>query len=351
MQKITIGSNQAGQRLDKFLHKYLPNAGTSFLFKMLRKKNITLNGKKAQGNEILSEGDTVESFFSEETFKQFQGSDYEDSSVNNAIPHSNLEKQNEYQKAYQSIHDIQIIYEDDNVLILNKPVGVLSQKAEAKDISANEWLIGYLLNQGDLTNEELKTFKPSVCNRLDRNTSGLLLCGKSLAGSQKLSKDLKERSVHKYYRTVCVGELTIEQTIQGYLIKDEKSNKVTIVEEVPRNCPNPKDYSPITTTYKPLKVCNNFTLLEIELVTGKPHQIRAHLASIKHPIIGDTKYGYDKINQAMQKQFSLKNQLLHAYCVAFETEDGALSKLSSKKITAPLPKQFIRIATQLNLIE
>lgn len=342
MQQISITANQAGQRLDKFLQKYFPQAGSGFLFKMLRKKNITLNGKKAQGNEILSEGDTVESFFSDETFRLFSGKD-------------NLKNHNigvdEYQKAYQTLTLIQIVYEDEHVIILNKPTGVLSQKADKKDISANEWLIGYLFSSKQLTEAEFQTFKPSVCNRLDRNTSGLLLCGKSLAGSQALSRILRDRTAHKFYRTVCKGVLKEKKTIQGYLSKNEKRNQVTVVDKLPASGKQSDEYSPICTIYEPIKSVGNFTLLEIELVTGKPHQIRAHLASIGHPIIGDTKYGDPQVNQRMKEQFSLQHQLLHAFRIQFPKESGALEQVSEKEIFAKLPEKFREIVRSLRLTE
>lgn len=340
MQQITIVGNQAGQRLDKFLQKYLPNAGTGFLFRMLRKKNITLNGKKALGNEILSVGDTIESYFSEETFQSFSGQNSSQSQIN--------VKSDEYRNAYRKLSHIQIVSEDEHVLILNKPVGILSQKAESTDCSANEWLIGYLLASNQLTGEDLQTFKPSVCNRLDRNTSGLILCGKTLSGSQALSRILKERTVHKYYWTVCNGILKQAQTIKGFLKKDEKRNRVTIVKEIPAS-DNADLYSPICTVYTPLRTVGEYTLLEIELVTGKPHQIRAHLASIGHPIIGDRKYGNPGTNQYMEKKFGLKHQLLHAYRVVFEKEKGALAQFSEQEIRAELPVQFRKILHALDL--
>ena len=171
MQLLTIGKNQAGQRLDKYLKKALPGAGTGFLYKMLRKKNITLNGKKAEGKEILTEGDEVKCFFSEETFASLSGT-------------KSAEDTSDYRKAYRLLRDVCVIYEDDDILLLDKPAGVLTQKAKPEDLSLNEWLIGHLLETGAIKEADLATFHPSVCNRLDRNTSGIVLCGKTLAGSQ-----------------------------------------------------------------------------------------------------------------------------------------------------------------------
>lgn len=336
MQQITIGPNEAGQRLDKFLHKYLPNAGTSFLYKMLRKKNITLNGKKAEGKEALSEGDIIRCFFAEETFLKFAGKEV------------TCEKTSSYTEAYKELSDITVLYEDEHIIVLNKPAGLLTQKAKDTDLSLNEWLIGYLLTTGKITDTQLKTFKPSVCNRLDRNTSGLVLCGKSLKGSQYLSRIIKEHSLRKFYYTVCEGTISKELLLEGYLTKNERTNTVTVVSGKEHTTCN-GDY--IKTIFTPLAQGSYHstnhtnhelyaTLLGVELFTGKTHQIRAHLSSIGHPILGDRKYGGSL-------QFQLKYQLLHAHHVIFP-EDTEFPHLSGKTIVAPCPKQFVQIATALN---
>lgn len=334
MQEIIIGSNQAGQRLDKFLHKYLPNAGSSFLYKMLRKKNITLNGKKADGKEILQINDRIQSFFSDETFAKFSGKLLDLSvSVGENIHNNSIDV---YNRAFHhsDMKDITVLYEDAHVLILNKPVGILTQKAKDTDISLNEWMIGYLLDRGVLTANELELFKPSVVNRLDRNTSGIVLCGISLKGSQVLSKMIKDRSIGKFYRTICVGHVTEATVLKGGLIKNELTNKVSV----------DKKGIGIETAFVPIKkLRENMTYLEVELITGKTHQIRAHLASIKHPLIGDTKYGNERFNQNVRKKYNLKNQLLHAYRIEFPVMEGVLAGLSDKIIIAPLPELFQRI--------
>lgn len=334
MQEIIIGPNQAGQRLDKFLHKYLPNAGSSFLYKMLRKKNITLNGKKAEGKEILEIDDKIQSYFSDETFKKFAGN------VTDITEHEGKQSlkilTDRYEKAYKNpeMKGITVLYEDAHVLILNKPVGILTQKAKDSDISLNEWMIGYLLNKGVYTSKELELFKPSVVNRLDRNTSGMVLCGISLKGSQSLSKMIKDRTIGKFYRTICVGQVKEAKVLRGNLTKNKLTNIVTVDEEG----------QGIETAFVPIECLkNNMTYLEVELITGKTHQIRAHLASIQHPLIGDTKYGNEKMNQQVCKKYGLKNQLLHAYRMEFPAMDGELKGLSEKIIIAPLPEQFNRI--------
>ena len=184
MQKVTISANDAGQRLDKFLKKYLDAAPGSFLYKMLRKKNITLNGKKAAGSEKLALGDEVCFWLSDETIEKFRKKGSEDKWVLSPGEGGPAD-------------DPFILYEDANVLIMNKPAGELSQKAREEDFSINERMIAYLLSTGQLTREELQRFRPSVCNRLDRNTSGLITAGKTLTGLQFLSESFRERSIHK----------------------------------------------------------------------------------------------------------------------------------------------------------
>lgn len=336
MQSITIKQNEAGQRMDKLLHKVLPAASTGFLYKMLRKKNITLNEKKAEGKEILKEGDVIRFYLSDETYKKF---------AQEASEKKDLSK--ECIQAFHDIKGIQVLFENEHILAVNKPVGVLTQKAEETDQSLNEWLIGYLLNKKEISEEELKTFHPSVANRLDRNTSGIVLCGKSLPGLQFLSKHIKERTVSKHYRTIVVGRIDKEERIDGYLSKNEATNKVTVVKNL-QSISDSKAFSKIHTGYCPIQATNDFTYLDVNLITGKAHQIRAHLASVSHPLIGDVKYGREKINLMFRQKYHLKHQLLHAYSIQFpELEEEAFVELSGKKIIAPLPEQYKRIVSEL----
>ena len=260
MKEIRIGENESGQRLDKFLLKYMNRAPKSFLYKMMRKKNITLNGKKAQGNEQLKKGDTVKLFLSEETIGKFS------------------EKQD---YAGNAEAELDILYEDKHTIFINKPVGMLSQKAGQKDVSLVEHLIAYLLKTGQIRPDELASFRPSVCNRLDRNTSGIVAAGKTLAALQELSRMFRERTIRKYYLCLVAGTVTEKRRISGWLSKDEKTNKVAV-----RSTPDGESV-PIETEYRPVRSRDETTLLEVHLITGKTHQIRAHLASEGHPIIGD----------------------------------------------------------------
>lgn len=314
MQEIIVAANEAGQRLDKMLAKYLNEAPKSFLYKMLRKKNIVLNGKKATGNEKLAVGDSVKLFLADETIAKFS---------NIHAVHTNV--------------TLDIIYEDENVLLINKPVGMLSQKAAANDESLVEHIISYMLETRQLTEEELRKFRPSVCNRLDRNTSGLVAAGKSLAGLQEMGTLFKNRSLRKYYRCLVAGEVKHSQSVSGYLVKDEKTNKVTVSKAEKGDC------LPIETEYEPLWSNGKYTYLEVHLITGRTHQIRAHLASIGYPIIGDYKYGSKKVNDRLKEQYGLKSQLLHAYRLEMPACTGELSNLSERKFVASLPKLFQNI--------
>lgn len=349
MQSVKITPNEAGQRFDKFLHKYFPEAGSGFLYKMLRKKNITLNGKKADGKEMLSVGDEVRTFFAQETFEKFRG--IHPGSSNDSLRAGEIslraKEMEEYIKAYQKLSPIEILYEDSNIVIVNKPAGILTQKAKPGDLSLNEWLIGYLLHTNAILPETLSTFHPSVCNRLDRNTSGLVLCGKSLPGSQHLSSLIKNRTIQKFYRTICLGPIENSFRLNGYLYKDEKTNKVTIFDSLPSDAAIQKTTSPIRTGFHPLTHNKNYTLLEVELITGKTHQIRSHLAYLGHPIIGDLKYGNPSQNQGLRKQFGLSHQLLHAYRIVFPKETGVFEALSNREIIAPYPKEFETIQRAL----
>ncbi len=320
MQEIRITANESGQRLDKFLSKYMKKAPKSFLYKMLRKKNIKLNQARAEGNEILHDGDCVQLYLSEATIIQFQ--------EQNACP------------AATPLAKSQILYEDGDILIINKQVGQLSQKASSVDISLNEQLVSY----ASKVYGTQQAFTPSVCNRLDRNTSGIVLCGLSLSGSRYLSKKLHDRTLDKYYHTIVSGRLAEPMTIHGYLWKNEKTNRVSVIKTLPNEAAISHEYTPIETQYEPIAISSGYTLLRVKLITGKTHQIRAHLASIGHPIVGDMKYGDRKCNQMFRDKWGLQSQLLHAYEVRFP-EDG--SKWSGRSFVAEEPARFERIKQRL----
>lgn len=313
MKQIKVQEAEANQRLDKLLSRYLKKAPKSFLYKMLRKKNITLNGKKADGSEKLQSGDEIRIFLSDETYEKFAGQEIP---VKNQYP----------------VKALDIIYEDKHILLVNKPVGMLSQKAKPSDISLNEYLLGYLYQRGIW--DETAPFKPSICNRLDRNTSGIVVCGKSLAGLQQMSELLRNRSLHKYYQCLVKGQMKEAKRIEGYLWKNTATNKVQILKEAR------EDAQPIVTEYRPLYVMDDATVLEVCLITGRSHQIRAHLASIGHPLIGDYKYGERSINEQYKKNYGLEHQLLHAYRLVLPELSPPLEALSGREFKAKLPKQM-----------
>lgn len=405
MREFVVAGAEAGGRFDKYLKRLLPEASAGFLYKMLRKKNITLNDKKAEGKEILAEKDVVKLFFSEETYLKFAGRFGEVSGRNEAdeenkdfvkMPEKDCQKEGfsrcpdrdclkrysfrksgmDYRKAYQQLGKIPVIYEDDDILILNKPAGVLSQKAKKEDVSLNEWMIGYLLEKKEVSEEGLSWFRPSVCNRLDRNTSGLLLCGKSLRGSRYLSEILRDRSLHKYYLAYVQGKIKDPITLNGYLKKAEEKNISEIISEEEyqqkimteamvaetgyrqkslggksgrktlAKDKTGRGYQKIETIIKPLSYFKemNCTKLEILLITGKSHQIRAHLAAVGHPVIGDIKYGWKPKSRA---DVEWKYQLLHAHRMEFPKSAGTFAHLSGKVVIAPLPEEFEKMEGQL----
>ena len=317
MQKVTIGQNESGQRLDKYLAKYLKEAPKSFIYKMLRKKNITLNEKKAEGSEKLENGDILTFWLSDETLAKFRGGQPSADFTRLPFP--------------------EIVFENRDIIIMNKPVGLLSQKASPDDVSINEMMIAYLMDSGNVSESSLQTFRPSICNRLDRNTSGLITGGKTLEGLQILSRAFRDRSIHKYYFCLVKGKIEQKASVRGYLQKDEQTNKVTITSHSTRN----SDY--IETEYEPVETNGSLTLLKVRLITGRTHQIRAHLASIGCPIIGDPKYGDSTVNEHFRKKYRLRHQLLHAGILQMPEKSRSFPALSGMIFTAQLPAAFSQI--------
>lgn len=358
MYQTIITKREAGQRFDKYLHRILPSAGSGFLHKMLRKKNITLNGQKADGSEKTAAGDCVAIYFSDATLKKFMDAgDAEDTiqtaHVTGHTKKSGADEAEEYLTAYHNLPNIKVLYENDHILLADKPAGVLSQKASKEDFSLNEWLLGYLLHNGAVTMTEFAFYKPSVCNRLDRNTSGIVLCAKSLQGAQMLSELLKYRTLHKYYQLYVKGRIHEAHMIEGFLVKDERHNKVTVVPvdaqdmNTGQHAAGPQQETEgayIRTAYRPLKTEEDKTLLEVELFTGKTHQIRAHLASIGHPLLGDYKYGDKAWNDIYQKKYHIRSQLLHAYKIVFPQLEAPFTDLSGKTFYAELPDIFRKVS-------
>ena len=303
----TVSENQLGQRLDQALAEMFPDYSRSRIKEWILDQRVLVNGKVCdKPKEKVLGGEQVAINAEIEEEARFEPQD---------IP-------------------LDIVYEDEKVIFLNKPAGVLSQKAKETDVSLTEALGAYLSekNAGEET-----MFRAGLCNRLDRNTSGLILAGKTVAATQQLSELIAERAVGKYYLTVVKGTVTETERIRGYLTKNERTNRVSIQRE------QQGDAVYIETAYRPLCAGRGCTLLEVELVTGKSHQIRSHLASIGHPLAGDTKYGDAEFNRRFREKYGLKYQLLHSWKAVFPELTGTLSDLSGKTFTAPLPSSVRRI--------
>ncbi len=304
MREMVISQNQCGQRLDKFLQKYMKEATGSFIYKMLRKKNIKLNGKKAEGKERLQQGDVVTLYLADETLDKFCGV------VTGAKTTTKI-----------SSKKLCILYENQHVALIHKPAGMLSQKAKEDDVSLVEYFVHYV----DCHEEG---FTPGICNRLDRNTSGIVIGGKTLAGLQKMSELIRERKIDKYYLAVVYGVVKESRIVEGYLVKDENTNKVTVLSH------EVSGSSYIKTGYEPLANDGKMTLLRVQLYTGKTHQIRSHLASMGHPIVGDKKYGKRELD------FGVKYQLLHAYELRFPVLEAPFDDMSGRCYQAPVPAGY-----------
>ena len=316
MKQVVVSETDAGQRLDKYLHKMLSLAPKSFLYKMLRKKNITLNGAKAAGSERLYPGDQIRLFLSEDTLNKY------------------TRPRQENPKQIRRGPQPKVVYEDDQILLLNKPVGLLSQKSRPEDYSLTEWIHEYLR---DTLTEEAPGFSPGLCNRLDRNTSGIAAAGKSVRAQQELSALFRDRTLGKYYLCPVQGVLKTKGYLQNSLYKLKKNNKV-VIEELKGHTENGREYA--QTAYRPLGDNGNLTLLEVELLTGKTHQIRAQLAAAGHPLVGDAKYGGSHWGRYCAGQFGCRYQMLHAWRLEFPLCEGVLAPLSGRVFYAGLPAQF-----------
>lgn len=306
-----IDTNDAGMRLDRYLKKLLPNAKASLIYKSIRKKNITVNGKKAKEEDVLALGDTVEIYFSDETLAKFSKAP---KSVKGKFP--------------------SIVFESEDFIIMDKPVGVLSHgTGKAYERNMVDDMLAYLIHTKSYNPRAEKTFVPSICNRLDRNTSGLILGAKTAAGLRAANGWIRNREVEKYYMTIVEGELEDTRKVENRLTKDGEKNRVV----------EGNDGKDAVGIYRPLKTTGDYTLVEAELITGRTHQIRQQLASIGHPVLGDRKYGH-----ASRRFGELHHQLLHAYKLVFpETED--FPDVSGKVFTSEPKGKFQRIRESLHV--
>lgn len=308
MRELTVGPNDAGQRLDKFITKAL-DIPMSLLYKSIRLKKIKVNRKRAENNTMLCEGDTIQCFLSDEFFeKKVSRNSFESISVH-----------------------LDIIYEDENILLLNKRPGVSVHEDE--DGSTNTLIThvqAYLYQKGEYLPENEQSFAPALCNRIDRNTGGIVIAAKNAEALRVMNEKIKQREIDKFYLAAVHGVPKPESaTIKGFLIKDSKTNTVRVYDKNP-----PKGAKEIITKYKVVAKKNDSALIEVELLTGRTHQIRAHMAHIGHPLIGDGKYGINKNDRAK----GYKYQALYSYRLRFSfnnDEHTCLDYLNGKEFKIP----------------
>lgn len=308
MKEIVINKNDANQRLDKFLSKYMVNLPQAMLYKGIRKNCVKVNGKHVKnGAFILSESDILSLYFKDEFF-----------------PGS------EEREPFMSIKpNISVIYEDENIILLNKKAGVNVHADDSGDTNTLiEHLKAYLYRKGEYNPFEEHSFVPSLCNRIDRNTSGIVIAAKNAEALRIMNRKIKDRELKKFYLLIASGIFSRKSgRLSGYLFKDEKK-KTVYVYNVPK-----KGAKTIITDYRVLAEKDGNSLVEAELITGRTHQIRAHFASIGHPLLGDGKYGSNKINRGS----GFSHQALCSYKLkfCFKTDSGILSYLDNREFEIP----------------
>ncbi len=317
MKEITITDNEQNQRLDKFIRKYLAKAPLSFIYKAIR-KDIKVNGKRKSGEYLLRKGDEITVYIKDEELEKF------------VKTKKNVETKKQFG----------IAYEDENILVVEKPVGLLTHGdgVEKKNHLANQ-VVSYLVSKGEYTSCDETTFSPAAVNRLDRNTGGLVIFCKNYGALQDFNLMIKERgSIRKFYKTVVWGKLNKPVHLVDEMVKDPGKNRISLVSDGGKV---------METIVMPIKSVGNFTLAQVEIITGRTHQIRAHLASIGCPIIGDGKYGSLQVNRDIKEKFGLTTQFLYAYMLKFESCPEKYSYLEGKEITAKMPKRFSDIEERL----
>ena len=338
MQEWVIAAADEGQRLDKYLKRKLSEAPTSFFYKMMRKKNITLNGRKCTGAEQLRTGDRVLLFLSEETIGKFQAASEGENQASLLAQECRKACMEMTPVMIRKLGHDPVLFSDHNILIMEKPYGFLSQKAHPEDLSMNEWMIGFLLQHGEITEKSLESFHPSVCNRLDRNTGGILIGAKTLKGAQQMSGGLKDRSLRKYYHMIVGGRLEGDGVLEGWLLKDPKTNQVRFCDRETSGAVYSRTlYHTLKNGYDPDG--RPITLVEAELITGKTHQLRAHFAGTGHPIAGDPKYGDGNWNRKLLERFGIHNQML--YCVRVVLPAGCSEADPQRECTISCPEPVL----------
>ncbi len=313
--KIEIGSNEAGQRLDKFLRKLLKDVPLSAIYKTLRKGDVKINGSKKKEKYVLELGDVVEI-----------------KDVTTAA--SGKKKTVNFQKVDPS--HLKIIFEDENLLILEKWPNVLVHGDKKGEITLTDFALSYLNDKGDYIPEQEVTFTPAPCNRLDRNTSGMVLFGKNFEALKQLNEMIRDRRIKKYYMALVKGKME-SGIYEAYIKKDSENNISQIYDEkVPMS-------KKIAMEVKLIQTDALYSLIEIDLITGRSHQLRAHLAHLGFPIVGDQKYGERKINEFFINKYGLNYQFLYAYKVIFRNCTERFQYLENKTIAEALPPIFKKI--------
>lgn len=316
MKEIKITENEAGQRLDRFLRKLLKDSALSEIYKNIRKGNVKVNNKKSKEAYMLAEGDKV-------TLKNMNiGSE---STPENKTSKSDI---------------IDIIYEDENIIIVDKPAGLLSHPQSADD---SDTLIHRVKHHIELSEgfNLSPTFSPALCNRLDRNTAGLVIAAKNYKSLKAVNEMIRERSFKKLYLCIVVGKTDEKGEISGILEKDESSRKTFFTKDKDNGGKDTR------TCYEKKSDNGEYSLLLVELQTGRFHQIRAHLSSIGHPIIGDTKYGDKRVNEFFRSNFGLSHQLLLAHIISFENTPKELEYLKNKTWRSSVPINYDKIIKHL----
>ena len=305
MREFSINKNDAGQRMDKFLTKAVPALPKNLMYKYIRLKRIKLNGKRCEISTKLREGDSVQLYINDEFFP---------------------EKRDEAHRFLNSPKDIEIVYEDENIILCDKPCGLVVHEDESGEADTLiDRVLHYLYDKGEYDPDTENSFTPALCNRIDRNTSGIVICAKNAESLRVLNQKVKDRELEKLYLCVTVGIPNKKSAeLKAFHRRDEKT-KVVRVED--KSFPGSKT---MITRYKVLaeNKQSGLALLEVDLVTGRTHQIRAHLAHIGYPLLGDGKYGSNKINRAL----GVKTQALCSYKLTFRftTESGCLEYLDGK---------------------
>ena len=317
MISFIIKKEEEGQTLEKFVKKALSEAPLSFIYKLFRKKDVKVNGHWQDKKYLISSGEEISIYITDSQLEEFKR-----------------------QVESKQVEDISnwIIYEDENILFVNKPRGVLVQKNIEDSNALDEMVISYLTNKGEYDPNRNLGYKPAPAHRLDRNTAGIVVFGKNIATLRYLSEALNDKSViSKRYLALVKGEISKDGEINAPLLKNSKSQRASVSNEG----------KPSITRYKVVETFKGYTLLEVELLTGRTHQIRVHMAYINHPVVGDSKYGDYELNKEIESKYGFKNQFLEAYQLDFHKLNNPLKYLSGRSFKISLNDEFLNLINSI----